>query len=64
MGANVIIGIVFILLAGALALLSRKGMLGDGWLDIGDKIGSIISCLVGIWLLVSPFAGDKMGNAP
>jgi tetratricopeptide (TPR) repeat protein len=39
-------------------------MLRDGWLDKGDKIGSIIACLVGIWVLVSPFAGDKMGSAP
>jgi tetratricopeptide (TPR) repeat protein len=64
MGANLIIGIGFLLLAGVLAFLSVKRVLGDGWLDIGDKIGSIIACLVGIWLLVNPFAGDKMGSAP
>ena len=39
-------------------------MLGDGWLDKGDKIGSIIACLVGIWVLINPFAGDKIGSAP
>src|SRR5687768_3952736 len=64
MGANLIIGIGFILFAGVLAFLSVKGVLGDGWLDKGDKIGSIIACLVGIGVLINPFAGDKMGSAP
>jgi hypothetical protein len=64
MGAHLIIGIGFLLLAGVLAFLSVKGVLGDGWLDKGDKIGSIIACLVGIWVLINPFATDNIGSSP
>ncbi len=55
MEANVVVGVIFVILAVSLFLLSLKGALGDGWLDRADKVASVVALLVAIVAFVNPF---------
>jgi hypothetical protein len=54
MRLNIIIGIAFILVAFALAILSWFGIFKDTWLSKADKIASVVALLIAITMFFLP----------
>ena len=55
MSGNVIIGIILIILCIGLAILSKAGILGDGWLDKAEKIASVVALVLALIAFINPF---------
>lgn len=62
MKTNILVSIVFVMVAIILGFLSYKRVLGDGWLDRADKVASITSLLIAIVAFINPFGGGETAS--